>query len=202
MNIHELRERAPARFISEYIKWCEYEPSYDWWESTYEWYTIQMEAFGVRIDNINFSGFYSQGDYAHWSGQINVPALFMEKTGLQLRHLAFHALVLNTSDYHMSIESYRSYGIILTIHDLGSGYYTNEQLIHGLFAGQDYSRVEALVDETKLENDVIAWVKNQWHELYDTLREEYEGLTSEEAYIEYCEANDVEFDEEDSDDGL
>jgi hypothetical protein len=40
------------------------------------------------------------------------------------------------------------------------------------------------------------WVKDQWAELYKTLRDEYEGMTSEEAFIEHCEANDEEFDDE------
>jgi hypothetical protein len=103
MNIKELQEKYPHRFQAEYEKWYEYACDYEWWEYTYDWYKEQMLAHGVRVDDIEFSGFGSQGDYANWCGIINNPKLFLETTFLQERHLAFHALTSETSDYPISI---------------------------------------------------------------------------------------------------
>ena len=58
-------------------------------------------------------------------------------------------------------------------------------------AGNDV--VEA-IDFEKAERWMLEDAKGYADEIYDDLREEYEHLTSEESFLDYCHANDVEFD--------
>ena len=70
MNIHELRTRDPKRFEKEYQAWTNYAVGYDWWKTLYADFTNDCAALGVRVDDIQFSGFYSQGDGAVFSGRV------------------------------------------------------------------------------------------------------------------------------------
>ena len=42
--------------------------SYDWWECVYDQYTTACKLFGIDISRIMFSGFWSQGDGASFTG--------------------------------------------------------------------------------------------------------------------------------------
>ena len=203
MNIHELKEKHPSRFDTEYQKWTEYAADYDWWEGTYDWYTEQMAEYGVRVDDIEFSGFYSQGDYANWKGQIDDVKLFLEKTEMNLTQLPFYALACEPSGFTVAIDNrhtYYKYTPGVELLDLGYMLNTDDmQMTQGLWAGELVETVGALIDVSELETLIGKWVEAQWSDLFKMLQEEYEGLMSEEAFIESCECNEVEFDDDETD---
>ena len=43
---------------------------YDWWQDVYSRAKIEGEAKGFEIEDIRFSGFWSQGDGASWTGEV------------------------------------------------------------------------------------------------------------------------------------
>jgi hypothetical protein len=47
--------------------------------------------------------------------------------------------------------------------------------------------------EADLEANVQAWVDARGADLYSDLRKEYEYISSEEAFIEACECNEITF---------
>ena len=44
--------------------------SYEWWDDEYSWFKEVGESFGLRIDDIYWSGFWSQGDGASFKGML------------------------------------------------------------------------------------------------------------------------------------
>lgn len=55
---------------------------YDWWEGTYERFKERMDAIGIQVDRMYFSGFWSQGDGACFEGQVSDWGLFLPSVGI------------------------------------------------------------------------------------------------------------------------
>jgi hypothetical protein len=43
----------------------------EWWDSEYDCFKQDMAEVGIEVDNIYFSGFWSQGDGACFEGKID-----------------------------------------------------------------------------------------------------------------------------------
>ena len=69
MEFEELDQNAKYTAISKYG-----EPPDDWYESVYSCYIGDkaIEATGMLVDQIYYSGFWSQGDGASWTGRIDL----------------------------------------------------------------------------------------------------------------------------------
>lgn len=61
----ELSDKAKEKARAWYN---EFNPDYDWWEPVYEDAKAFAEFLGIEIERINFSGFWSQGDGACFTG--------------------------------------------------------------------------------------------------------------------------------------
>lgn len=66
----ELSQTAKDKARHHYIE----NFTYDWWDSVYEMAKEDGLEKGFRIDDIYFSGFWSQGDGASWIGQVDICA--------------------------------------------------------------------------------------------------------------------------------
>src|SRR5690606_10902815 len=66
-QLHELSSEAQEKAI-ENLRNHEGYLDYKWWDSTYEDVKTIAALFGLEIDEIYFSGFYSQGDGACFEG--------------------------------------------------------------------------------------------------------------------------------------
>jgi hypothetical protein len=53
--------------------------------------------------------------------------------------------------------------------------------------------VDAQIGEAGIEDEVLKWCQDLAHDLYVSLRDEYEYRTSEESFIESCECNEITF---------
>ena len=60
----ELSEKAKEKALQDYIASI----VYDWWDPIYEDVMTIASLMGITIDKIAFSGFYSQGDGARFTG--------------------------------------------------------------------------------------------------------------------------------------
>jgi hypothetical protein len=193
MNVTELKTSDPKRFEMEYYKWQEYAADYDWWETLYADFKADCSALGVRVDDIVFSGFYSQGDGAAFSGRVYVYE-WMEEQGDHITHPAAYLACKDDGSY-VSLNTHRNSNNMRTDFE-GPLYYPEPS---GIFAGLDEEAWEALVqeqlDDLDIETEVLTFCEGLANELYKNLREEYEALTSEEAFIDACEFNEVTFEE-------
>jgi hypothetical protein len=178
------------RFDQEYNKWLEYTADYDWWDYIYEDFKAQCHAMHITVDNITFSGFWSQGDGAAFAGRVDLTAL-MERKGLDVEFPALYIGVKNDGSYsrlafngnNMRCGAYENYA--------------NQTAPDGVFSGLDQEAWEELIEEqdteARLEDHALEEGEALAADLYNRLEEEYECLTSKEAFIESCECNEVTF---------
>lgn len=191
MNVTELREHDPKRFEKEYYKWQEYTPDYDWWQHIETEFKANSGNSGVYVEDIVFSGFYSQGDGAAFRGRVYVYE-WMEQKGHHITHPAAYLACRDDGSY-VSLETGRGNNMRANFE---GWVYTDPS---GIFAGLDYdtwcSLVIEQVESLNVEDEVLSFCNDLANELYTSLRDEYEHLTSEEMFIEHCEANEVTFEE-------
>lgn len=192
MDAKELKERDPKRFSEEYWKWTGYATEWEWWDCIYDNFKEDCALKGVRVDDINFSGFWSQGDGAAFAGKVYVYE-WMEIMKLD-------------EQYPIAYLACKSDGSYVTLRK-GGGYnmFSNleEQLCYtepeGLFEGLDVDEWHELVNEQfdamSVESEILTYCEDLAKDLYKSLRDEYDSLTSEEAFIESCECNEITFEE-------
>jgi len=192
MNVTELKERDPKRFEKEYWSWAEHTPDYDWWDCIEENFIDGCAALCVQVDGIAFSGFYSQGDGAAFTGRVYVHK-WMAHKGFDVTHPAAYLACKDDGSY-VRLETGRNNNMRANLEE-----YANQTAPSGIFAGLEQTAWEELVDEQigalNIEDEVLSFCEGLAHKLYTDLRDEYEHLTSEETFIEHCECNEVTFEE-------
>jgi hypothetical protein len=192
VTANDLKTHHSKRFQEEYLKWAEYAADFDWWEYTEERFKEDMDAEGVYVARIEFSLGYSQSDYAGFEGHIRLPE-FMELKGYDVEYPALYLAVKQYGDSAAVGSAYRR----------GSGRVNwpadsiNCTEPCGVFTGLDNDAWDLLVAdqfyEAGLEDEMQSYVDDKCRELYRSLQDEYEHLTSEESFIEHCECNEVTF---------
>jgi len=196
--------------------WSEHGIWDDWYEDTYERFKKEGYALGFVIDKMNFSGFYSQGDGACWSGQVDVATWLKTHTEDSIARDAWCALIAEDfCDKHFSIHTRSNHyshsntmtcvgwdWIDVDCSDLeNSNHYLTDPSI---FQGMQYTELHNLIrstdfpytDPNDIEQAGFESAKEYADELYERLKTEYEYLTSEKNLIESCEANDWQFNNE------
>jgi hypothetical protein len=192
MNVIELKTSDPKRFEQEYHEWCQYTPHYDWWEYLYEQFKADCAALGVQVNDIQFSGFHSQGDGAAFEGRVFTYE-WMERKGFDVTHPAAYLACKEDGSY-----------VGIHMRNRGNGIYTNfhgplQSEPSGIFIGLDDEAWNELVDEQlcdlNVEDEILGFCEALVDKLYRDLQEEYEILTSEESFIDSCQLNEVTFEE-------
>lgn len=190
----ELKVANPKRFDKEYYRWAGYGLYDEWWEGDYEAFKDRCSRLGIRVDNISFSGFHSQGDGASFRARVCL-TMFMEHTKLHLEYPALYIAVKNDGSY-MMVEPTQNRCM------RGGSYemWANQTEPEGVFADLDQDTWSDLVDEQDneagMEDRVVEFCKQLAADLYSDLNSTYEHLTSEDEFIASCEANDITFETE------
>ena len=208
MEFEELDQRAKDNAISKYG-----EPPDDWYESVYARYIGDkaVEATGMLIDDIHYSGFYSQGDGASWTGRVNLddfithyvkpehPDAGRYTVLLELMRedwLSMRALIYTNSFMYVHSGGMRIEGVDITA-DIDAD--ENDLVFtQGIFQGAGIKGVARAIDVESLVNDLEEWVleeaKSLADDIYKALRDEYEAYTSEETFKEIIYINGWRFD--------
>ena len=190
LTAKELKERDPQRFESEYWKWSENAAHDDWWEGVYEGFQLDNDPKGVHIDlsKTYFSLGYCQSDHAQIGGYIDF-AEWMQAHGYDTKYLA---LYLDAKDYGANADIGRSW--------VSLEYIPGNVAPRGVFSDLPEEAWDEMVTEQRDAEDwedlMYETVKDLNNELYTQLVQEYEYLTSEDMFVEDCEANDVLFEVE------
>ena len=173
----------------------------DWWDSTYDMFKEDMQAKGIEVDRMYFSGFWSQGDGACFEGRIEFPQLFIDShfrpdqypmvrkllacgggVKLSVQHSGHY--------YHENCTTFDSdYDLLAYVMDRPSE--LHEQVVEAW---------QALLDAEMedFRKDAIEIFKDHMRQLYKNLEAEYDYLTSDEAVWESLEANDMTAEVEES----
>lgn len=194
VTAQELLILDEKRFDKEYYKWQEYCLDYDWWDYIYGNFKETCAGLGIRVDQITFSGFHSPGDGAAFEGRVDLATL-MENTGMSIKYPALYLGVKDDGSYFLVRYS-------RTNCMRGGEYecYANQTAPSGIFEGLEQSAWEELIEEQErdagLEDAALEECQALADELYTGLSDEYEHLTSKEAFLESCECNEITFEVE------
>lgn len=190
------------RFDREYSKWAEWQWQDDWpVENVQEKYTEMYKSKGIEIEKLHYRISYSQGDYASFSGRVflaewmaavqtcpngptyaeRYPALYLacEADGSYMRVHGEEERRGWRADWN---ESWTGVGPC------------------GIFANMPEEDWEALVNEqaaeADFEDEILKYCQSIGRGMYRELSHAYMEITSEESFIESCEANEITFEVE------
>lgn len=200
----ELSTQGKANAQHEYNQ-----PEDYWYEGIQESFTQQGVERGFDIDDIQWSGFGSQGDGASWTGQLWL-----------VPFLAYHLKPDHPdySRYMVLIELIQNGFAVRNMEVSKNAFMYNhdktmvlerEDLIHfadwsdtivrsGIFAGAE---ARPLVDSIAMEgllDDLKEWATDEARayarDIYKALEDSYDEYSSEEYFLELCEINEWRFD--------
>ena len=198
--------------------WYEHGAEHEWWDCAYEDFKEEGRKLGFDIGKMNFSGFYSQGDGACWSGHIDVVAWLRShsedsiglEAWIQLINESFAEkhIPVGGGNAHYSHSGTMSFGYWDSVLDSnGDDLDGDDALLNkdSIFQGMHFKDLLSIImhDDNmphKTLNDIeeatAQSARDYADELYKRLREEYEYIVSEANLIEMCDINDWKFDEE------
>jgi hypothetical protein len=191
-----LDDKAKANALQEFE---DLNVMFDWLEFSYNDFETVCARLGISVDkkSIHFQGFYSQGDGSCFDAEVNLPKLFNA-----INMIAWKGYAPNL-DFEFSLPSIdnrvfrlvengkvninarvfsrqRGYGVVV---DLGVYPVSEPTKNHDLIYGE--------LDELEKWLEGIAQILNR--HLYNSLQQQYEYQTSDEAIAETIEANDYFF---------
>lgn len=204
----ELSDKAKAKALDKCREW---NVDYDWWEYLYENFTQDVAQYGysVGVKDISFSGFWSQGDGAKFSGHVSKDhnqCLGLLPCDLATRVRDYNAKCRLLGVQEITLEF--SSRITSSGHYCHSGYMRLDCPTFGWEDWEDFDRVDigmqsefhdltdALRDCDEIDRAVIEEARGHADDLYRALRDEYEWLTSDEQVAESIRCNEREFTEE------
>ena len=188
--------------------------SHDWWDSVYDDFNRICEILGIGLDRNepSFSGFWSQGDGASWSGSYRAIKGFgkyseptYDTAPQKIREYAPKDEELHRIADELCLiariycPSYASIGRNSSqyVHSSTMTMDTLELYVEGEWYDaydHDHGIAEEVVGHIDTTLCDLLRALADW--LYAALDNEYECLTSDEEVIESLEANEIEEDEE------
>lgn len=183
-----------------------------WWEGEVEYWTDELAKMGYDIREqkwkdekkydkesgkwkftgskvsyteilIAFSGFWSQGDGASFTGTIDV------SKWIEYMHLDKYSRIKKLIDS----GAIPGQGVIKRDRWHNYSHWNTTSIYYDWYTEDRQTNVQALLDE--LENDILEHHQQLNKDIYKALETEYENETSEDAVRESLTANEYEFDE-------
>ena len=181
----ELDEKTKAKVMEKYY---DFNTSFDWWDSVYEYFSEKMEEKGVEVDleHTYFSLGYSQSDYAAITAKVTDIDKFMSALGgfdkkeTRLIKFALHEGYISC----LGCSAQRSSTSVSVEWDNPHEYNQGSK-------SDAYRFAEKALE--KFSESVDYFFREATRELYCDLRNEYEYLTSEDCLSESFDANDCVF---------
>jgi len=189
--------KYPDELIDKYRDVCV--DGVDWADFVISEFKERMEAIGIYVDNVYWSGFWSQGDGAMFEG-------WVRDWGKYLAHLGYtDPILVDTATnnwayrwthsghyYHEYSVSYAD-EVFLVENPYTSGYYgglppPDEEVFRGQVWDAAMGQQVMLALTEKIQEDL----RDHMRDLYRQLEKEYDYLTSDEVVLEWLEANDID----------
>lgn len=153
-----------------------------WWDSTYDWFKEKCNEQGIVVDEVYFSGFYSQGDGACFEGWVHSWATLLPL----IKREAWLTTALDES-WRLSIRTSQRYShsgtmsTSFTAELAENPYDEEEELLQHSAWGIANPLTQADLDA--LEEDILRHCRDLADEAYRALEEEYDHLTSDETVV-------------------
>jgi hypothetical protein len=162
----------------------------DWCDYIWDDFVLEMIKKGIHAEDMNYRGFWSQGDGASFTGKIDI-SVFLKVHDLEHQYLGATHFASTDELPARLVRSGRfphEGSIELDMDCDGWNDYTEGDLRHATYD----TLYEILQDEWKeLEEDILKISRGYMRELYRNLEKEYEYLTSDEVVWETIVANDL-----------
>jgi hypothetical protein len=172
----------------------------NWWDSTYDDFKSDMDAIGIDVDRMYFSGFSSQGDGACFEGNVDDWPKFLESVGYTCPALtALAAESWGLSVVHRG-HYYHENCTHFTSDMVSPDDYSESEMDEFVYAHSPYKtdiQNAAFVAILKgynfgaLEDEFEEAFKDHMRKLYRSLEAEYDHQTSDESVLEALAANDM-----------
>ena len=205
MKFTELSQDAKDHAVQKYN---ETSNGLEWWDSVYANATEDGVERGFNIARIGFSGFYSQGDGANWSGFVRLGTFLdyhlKDANPDYTRYVVMRELIrnCNVENYIKVRHSGRyEHSGCMSLDDIEQVYIDPGKTIvaPSVLEGADVLTLCEAVEADKLIDALHKWAEQAARDyadkIYEDLEAEYEHLTSEGAFVETADANDWDFDE-------
>lgn len=198
------------------LMWFSETLDHEWWDCTYANAKEDGKAKGFDIEDIRFSGFWSQGDGASWTGTVDIKQFLehhlKEDNPDHHRYFVLQALLAEGNDWverHVTVSRYGFHYVHSQTMRLDGMYYGVDSLDEdseerlqeeGPLQRANIYQLWQGIDGSALLDDLCEWVIEEAREfadkIYADLEAEHEHLTSEESLIEGAYANGWRFDED------
>lgn len=192
----------------------------NWWENVYELWKAMLKSIGFQSPDIRFSGFWSQGDGASFTANVDTEKLItfmlskvtpadkvgVDKSGNEIYgpYLVdkiggkpkidprYKRLLSDDVLNAISIKIIRSNAMRYVHERMCSVEINSDGLNHnGNLTREEETKIDGLI--TNLETDIETLRLNISQAIYKMLEAEYDSLTTDEAYTETAEGNDIRF---------
>jgi hypothetical protein len=195
----ELNNYAKQQAIGKYG-----DPPDDWHEDIYFRAIEEGPARGFEIDNIQHSGFHSQGDGASWTGYVDLLDFLAYHNKPDAKDYANYIILAELlregwCDSRVSINRsgfyYNHSGTMCTSGVNDTIHYAEDDSVMdgGILEGANVKELAKSIDTNYLFNELDEWVLSRAREyadgIYKQLKEEYEAYTSEEYFKDLCDIN-------------
>jgi len=160
----------------------------EWCESTYEQFKQESLEVGIDVERMYFSGFWSQGDGACFEGSVGDWGRFLTAIGKPE-----WVPLVNGDEISFSCRHKGNYS-----HEYSVSY-TSDLVCTNPHEDEDDLRHHAWKALTKdgeflieAEDEFIEFFRKRMRQLYKSLEEEYEHLTSDEEVVTYIVENELD----------
>lgn len=169
---------------------------YEWWDSTVESFQEELEVLGFANSDINFSGFWSQGDGASFTGDWDSEKMLtvkeLKEKGIDLSDWAVELRRILKGNLKDIKAKYATFSIKRTSH-----HYCHENTVDILDAEYWNSKKKDRYSiPPEQEDDILEGCRTAMKAMYRILGKEYDYLTSDEAVEETLSINEYKFDKD------
>ena len=197
-KFQELTDQAKQEVITRLA------PDDGWWDCVFDGAKEDGEKLCFGIEDISFTGFWSQGDGACWSGYVDVvPWLEKHKATDPQAHIVIALIEENWLEQKLPITygGRHAHSRTMRCGSIHHVFPTKDNVLDkGMFQGASvlhlFDTLGIPLDNYylgDLEMEMFVDARNFADEIYKRLRDEYEYLCSEEVIAELCDANEYLF---------
>lgn len=195
-TIEEWKEKDKEVYDRILEKYSHTNVEHDWWEFTVESFKEELEALGFANTDVNFSGFWSQGDGASFTGDWDSEKMLtvkeLKEKGLVLSDWAKELKRVLKGNLKDIKAKYATFSIKRTSH-----HYAHENTV-SIFDAEYWNsrKKEQYGIPPEQEDDILEGCRTAMSEMYRILEKEYDYLTSDEEVEETLSINEYKFDRE------
>lgn len=155
-----------------------------WYDGVYQVWKEKLAGMGYEDVDISFSGFWSQGDGASFTGKVDI------LKWLQIQSNPKYSRIVRLLENNVTSEL--DWSAEVTRH---SSHYVHERTVSlqlTWYPNKVYDLPNVMLVLEAIEKDIDEDIIDQCRAIYRDLEEEYEGQTSDEAVLDTLRVNEYE----------